>query len=68
MFNMPNYQVGSIIDILYPKNGFRNILRSVKGEIVHKGIGPNGPFITVKESKKDHYLYRSLSLKKIVVM
>lgn len=68
MFNQAVYKVGAVIDILYPKHGRLNILRSVKGEVVHEGTGPNGPYITVKENKKDHYIYRCLSLKKIVVM
>lgn len=65
MFSLSTYKVGMEIDVLYPKNGFRNVLRKVRGEIVATGNGLNGHYITVKEKANK---FRTLSLKKVVVM
>jgi hypothetical protein len=43
-------RVNSVVSFLYPKHGTRNILRSVKGVVLGKGVGPNGPYLTVMES------------------
>jgi hypothetical protein len=51
------------IDVLYPVGGNKNILRHVKGVKVSSGTGPNGRFITVKESDGQ---IRSLTLSKCV--
>jgi len=56
-------RVGSKVSFLYPVHGSMNITRSVKGQVIHKGMGPNGPFLTVQELDGK---IRSLSTKKIV--
>lgn len=56
-------KIGQNFSGLYPVHGKMNMLRNVSGEIVNRGNGPNGPFITVQESPEK---VRSLSLKKIV--
>jgi hypothetical protein len=58
-------KVGKTVDILYPIHGSRNILRSIEGVVEKRGTGPNGKYIVVKCTTGG---YRSLSLKKIVVM
>jgi hypothetical protein len=50
------------VNVLYPVNGRRNILRSISGDIVATGNGPGGKYITVNTHKG----YRTLSTKKIV--
>ena len=57
-------KIGSKVDLLYPSRGYRNVLRRVRGELLEKGKGPNGPFITVQEKSGQ---IRSLSEKKIVM-
>ena len=56
-------RVGSRINVLYPVHGNRNVLRNVIGEVLEKGNGPGGPFLTVQE---DDGKIRSLSTRKIV--
>jgi hypothetical protein len=56
-------KVGSVVDVLYPLHGNRNILRSISGVVEKRGIGPNGKYITVDCANGG---YRTLSLKKIV--
>lgn len=56
-------KIGQNFSGFYPVHGKMNVLRSVAGEIVNTGRGPQGPFITVQESPEK---VRSLSLKKIV--
>ncbi len=51
------------VSFLYPKNGSKNILRSVNGVKVKSFTGPNGRGITVRE---DNGLHKSFSLKKCV--
>ena len=58
-------RVGSVVNFMYPKNGKRNILRSVIGVVVDKGTGPNGPYLTVDEVRGGT---RCFSTKKIVDM
>ncbi len=63
MVSAVSTKIGSNVDVLYPSRGYRNILRRVRGELLEKGKGPNGPFITVQEGSGK---IRSLSLSKIV--
>ena len=56
-------RVGSQVEFFYPKGGTSNILRIISGEVIAKGEGPNGPFLTVQEIDGK---IRSLSTKKIV--
>jgi hypothetical protein len=56
-------RVGSRVDFLYPVHGTMNVLRRVVGSVVDKGVGPNGPYLTVRELSGQ---IRSLSTKKIV--
>lgn len=56
-------RVGSQVNFLYPKAGRGNILRLVAGKVIDKGIGPNGPFLTINEISGE---IRSFSTKKIV--
>lgn len=58
-------RIGSLVNFLYPTGGNSNVLRSVIGRVVDKGTGPNGPFLTVRESNGR---FRSLSTKKIVIL
>ena len=58
-------RIGSFINVMYPVHGTRNVLRRVAGEVIAKGSGPNGPFLTVQEANGQ---IRSLSTKKIVVV
>lgn len=51
------------VNVLYPVHGNKNILRRVSGNIVNRGSGPNGKYVTVQEKNGS---IRSLSLKKIV--
>ncbi len=51
------------VNVLYPVHGTKNILRRVSGEVVKRGTGPNGQYVTVQEKNGS---IRSLSLKKIV--
>lgn len=60
---LKNKRNGSRVSFLYPKHGNTNILRSVSGVIDHKGVGPNGPYVTVAE---DSGAFRNFSAKKIV--
>jgi|TARA_B100002052_G_scaffold295823_1_gene323064 hypothetical protein len=57
-------RIGSRVDFMYPVHGKMNVLRRIVGNVVDKGIGPNGPYLTVKEMSGQ---IRSLSTKKIVV-
>ena len=56
-------RVGSHVDFLYPVRGTMDVLRRVAGTVVDKGVGPNGPYLTVQEFNGQ---IRSLSTKKIV--
>lgn len=56
-------RVGSRVCFKYPARGTRNVLRMVCGKVVAKGIGPNGPYLTVQEDSGAH---RTFSTKKIV--
>jgi len=58
-----NKRVGSHVEFLYPKHGKRNVLRSVKGRVEAKGVGPNGPYVKVDEGKTG---VRTFSARKIV--
>ena len=64
MVSAVSTKIGSKVDLLYPSRGYRNVLRRVRGELLEKGKGPNGPFITVQEESGQ---IRSLSEKKIVM-
>ena len=55
---------GTQVNFKYPVHGFMNVLRTVKGECIDYGSGPNGPFITVQEENGQ---IRSCSDKKIVL-
>ena len=57
-------RIGSRVDFMYPVHGKMNVLRRIVGNVVDKGIGPNGPYLTVKEICGQ---IRSLSSKKSVV-
>jgi|TARA_A100001201_G_scaffold1903_1_gene4846 hypothetical protein len=57
-------RIGSRVDFMYPVHGKMNVLRRIVGNVVDKGIGPNGPYLTVREVSGQ---IRSLSTKKIVV-
>ena len=51
------------VSFLYPKNGNRNVLRTVNGVKVKSFTGPSGRGITVRE---DNGLHKSFSLSKCV--
>jgi hypothetical protein len=51
------------INVLYPTGGNKNVLRTVQGVKLRSGTGPNGRFITVRESNGQ---IRSLSVSKCV--
>jgi hypothetical protein len=51
------------VNILYPKGGNKNVLRTVSGVKLRSGTGPNGRFITVQEGNGQ---IRSLSVNKCV--
>jgi len=53
------------INVLYPVNGNKNILRTVEGIKLRSFTGPNGRGITVQETDGK---IRSLSVKKCVTM
>ncbi len=53
------------VNVLYPVGGRKNILRRVTGEVVKRGTGPNGSYITVQS---EDGTFRSLSAKKIVTL
>ena len=55
-------RVGSTVSFMYPTGGDSNVFRRVIGEVVKKGNGPNGPYLTVAEVRGGH---RSFSTKKI---
>ena len=57
-------RIGSRVDFMYPVHGKMNVLRRIDGNVVDKGICPNGPYLTVREVSGQ---IRSLSTKKIVV-
>lgn len=42
-------RVNSMVDFFYPTHGTSNVLRRVKGVVVAKKIGPNGPYLAVTE-------------------
>ena len=48
----------------YPVHGYMNVLRTVAGEQIDHGTGPNGPYVTVQEQNGQ---IRSCSDKKIVL-
>jgi len=56
---------GSDVDFMYPKHGTRNILCRIQGVVDKKGVGPNGPYLTVQSLDGK---IRSFSTKKIVEM
>ena len=56
-------RIGSKVDFHYPTHGKLNVMRHVRGEVVQKGRGPSGPFLTVEEINGQ---IRSFSTKKIV--
>jgi len=56
-------RVGSQVTFKYPTHGKLNVLRCVVGEVVKKGTGPHGPYLTVTENSG---ITRSFSTKKIV--
>jgi len=60
---LKNKRSGSRVSFLYPRHGNTNVLRSVTGVIDRKGVGPNGPYVTVNEGSTG---YRTFSAKKIV--
>ena len=51
------------VSFLYPKNGNKNVLRTVNGVKIKSFTGPNGRGITVRE---DNGLHKSFSLSKCV--
>jgi hypothetical protein len=59
---LSKFSMNQSVNVLYPVNGRRNILRSISGDIVATGNGPGGKYITVNTHKG----YRTLSTKKIV--
>ena len=42
-------RVNSMVDFCYPTHGRSNVLRKVKGVVVGKKVGPNGPYLIVTE-------------------
>ena len=58
-------RIGSVVNFRYPKHGRYKTLRDVIGVVVDKGIGPNGPYLTVDEVGGGT---RCFSTKKIVDM
>ncbi len=56
------FGIGETVSVLYPVHGSKNVLRKVVGTVIHKGVGPNGPYIKV-DSKN---VFRNLSVRKIV--
>lgn len=56
---------GRKVEVLYPVNGRKNILRKVVGVKTRSFTGPNGPGIVVTEQNGQ---IRSLSVKKIVTL
>lgn len=63
MMTVNKLKANDLINVLYPVNGSRNILRRITGQVVKRGNGPNGAYITVQTESGMH---RSLSAKKIV--
>ena len=61
----PQKRIGSVVNFRYPKHGRYKTLRDVIGVVVDKGIGPNGPYLTVDEVRGGT---RCFSTKKIVDM
>jgi hypothetical protein len=55
---------GSQVKFQYPVHGYMNVLRTVAGEQIDHGTGPNGPYVTVQEQNGQ---IRSCSDKKIVL-
>lgn len=65
MLKITSNIIGQRVNLLYPVHGAMNVLRTVAGEVVRIGKGPNGDFLTVQESEDK---FRTLSAKKIVSM
>ena len=63
MVDLSKKRNGRKINVLYPQNGNKNVLRSVNGVKLRSGTGPNGKFITVQENNGQ---IRSLTLSKVV--
>ena len=64
MVDLSKKRNGRKINVLYPVNGNKNVLRSVNGIKLRSGTGPKGKFITVQE---DNGQIRSLTLSKVVL-
>ena len=63
MLDLSKKRNGRKINVLYPVNGNKNVLRSVNGIKLRSGTGRNGKFITVQETDGK---IRSLTLSKVV--
>ena len=48
--NKLNLTVGSVLRCKYPKHGTRNILKRHEGVVEKVGIGPKGPYATVRHA------------------
>ena len=63
MIDLSKKRNGRKINVLYPVNGNKNVLRTVNGIKLRSGTGQNGKFITVQETNGQ---IRSLTLSKVV--
>ena len=63
MLDLSKKRNGRKINVLYPVNGNKNVLRTVNGIKLRSGTGPKGKFITVQETNGQ---IRSLTLSKVV--
>lgn len=63
MLDLSKKRNGRKINVLYPVQGNKNVLRSVNGIKLRSGTGPSGKFITVQENNGQ---IRSLTLSKVV--
>ena len=63
MLDLSKKRNGRKINVLYPVNGNKNVLRTVSGIKLRSGTGRNGKFITVQETNGQ---IRSLTLSKVV--
>ena len=63
MLDLSKKRNGRKINVLYPVNGNKNVLRRVNGIKLRSGTGRNGQFITVQETNGQ---IRSLTLSKVV--
>jgi hypothetical protein len=48
--NKLNLSVGAVLRCKYPKHGTRNILKRHEGVVEKVGVGPRGPYATVRHA------------------